>query len=160
MLIFTYAVKHEDSGMEKHVFEESIIVKASRQITYECYSTPVDIQENIVPRTLHKISMLPDILKKFKDLRMCKGITTVDTKFLSGNVDLKSCIGTDSRHKDCSLISINYERCSTCRKYSKTLAQKVKRMKIKDTQRVSACTNPLDRMKLKSLQKKIEIPYK
>lgn len=117
---------------------------------------PVDIMKTKLPKILHDISTLSEILKKFKDMCICKGITSIGLYFVSGNIFLKACVHAGWRHIDCKMLSVNSERCTSCKKYSNTLSQKVRRMKkgIK-IKRVSAFSNPFDQMKLKAMRKKL-----
>ncbi|XP_050590379.1 uncharacterized protein LOC126922135 isoform X2 [Bombus affinis] len=156
-LLFTYAIRVNDCGKEKHIFAKSVLVTGSRKITYEIYMTPVDVIAAKLPRILTKITMLPEILKKFKDLRTCKGITSTGLDTIRANTALKNCIGTDWRHADCSMLSIMSERCNSCKKYSNTLSQKIRRMKKRTViKRVTTSLNPFDEMKLKTMREKIK----
>nr|XP_033189183.1 uncharacterized protein LOC117156352 [Bombus vancouverensis nearcticus] len=156
-LLFTYAIRVNDCGKEKHIFAKSVLVTGSRKITYEIYMTPVDVIAAKLPRILTKITMIPEILKKFKDLRTCKGITSTGLDTIRANTALKNCIGTDWRHADCSILSIMSERCNSCKKYSNTLSQKIRRMKKRTViKRVTTSLNPFDEMKLKTMREKIK----
>ena len=156
-LTFSYAVNVNDSGKEKHIFEKSVIITSSREIFYEIYMPAVDVTQlqSKLPNRLSRIFSLPEILKKFKDIRICKGITTSILPIENSN--LKNCIDTHWRHAKCSLLSINSEKCKVCKKYSNTLAQKQRRMKKQTTfQRIFSCTNPLERMRLTAMRKQVK----
>nr|XP_034196445.1 uncharacterized protein LOC117611986 [Osmia lignaria] len=156
-LLFTCIVQNEEYGIQKHILEKAVIIKASREITYEVYSTPVDVSCAKLPTFLKEISRLPEILKKFKDLRICQGIMPVDIDYVQDKADFRKDIYSNLRHKDCSILSINSKRCAVCKKSSKTLSQKVKRIRNrKNIQRIFNSVNLLDQMKFKALKKKIK----
>ncbi|XP_024878830.1 uncharacterized protein LOC112459099 isoform X2 [Temnothorax curvispinosus] len=109
VFLFTYVVTANDRGTEKHIFEKTLIITSSREIKYEIYMTPADITGTKLPRVLNNISMLPDILQKFKDMRVCKGITSIGLECVPENTSLKVCAGADWRHADCKMLSKNRE---------------------------------------------------
>nr|XP_012149412.1 PREDICTED: uncharacterized protein LOC100877676 isoform X2 [Megachile rotundata] len=156
-LLLSCIVQIDEYGIQKHVLEKAVTIKASREMIYEIYSTPVDITPAKLPKFLKMISTLPEILKKFKDLRTCEGIMTVDLDYVQNQGDFKRDIYSNLRHKDCSVLSIHSKRCIACKKASKILSQKVKRIKDKQNmQRISNSANPLEQMKLKALKKKLK----
>ena len=155
VLLFTYAVLSSDNKEEKYLYEKTLIIKNSREIIYQVFSTQADVSKTNFPRFLHKVSILPDILKKFKDVRICKGIRSIDINFVSTSLPLQRCVSGDWRHDGCSMISINSERCTACKKYSKVLSQRNRRAKSKKNfQRFSRPATEFDQMKLKALKKR------
>ena len=153
VLSFTYLKETEDCGIQKHILEKAVFITKSGEITYEVYSVPIDITKTKLPERLVDHSLLPEILKNFKDVRLCKGIT-VNNSFFSSDSIMKN--GANMwQHKNCTIISVNKERCSACKNYNKNFVQKMSRMmKRNSVQRVSAIKNPLDRVQFAAMQKK------
>ena len=61
-------------------------------------------------------------------------------------------------HKNCTIISINIERCSACKNYNKNFVQKMSRvMKSNNIKRLSAIKNPLNRVKFAAMQKALKL---
>lgn len=157
IFLFTYAVANNDHREERYIFEKTVVIKSSREIQYDIYSTPVNVEGTKLPRFLEDVNIIPDILKSFKNMRVCKGIAGVVT----GNTASKSYIGTDRRHKDCTLLSINRERCFVCRQLTKTLSQKSRRLeKWKIQHGISSPSDTVDQVKLKVLQQKLKLRTK
>ncbi|KZC04639.1 hypothetical protein WN55_00714 [Dufourea novaeangliae] len=157
-LLFTCIVQTNECGIQKHVLEKAVIIKASREIVYEAHSTPVDVSGTKLPKILTVVSVLPDILKKFRDFRICEGIVTdISLDYTQDNTDLKRDIYSNLRHKNCSVLSINRKRCTACNRYSKGLFQRIRRMKNrKSIQRITNSVRLLDDMKLKALKNKMK----
>ncbi|XP_033216889.1 uncharacterized protein LOC117172786 [Belonocnema kinseyi] len=130
-LLFTCVTSVNDNGMKKHVLEKCLVITADREIKYEVHSTPVDVDKKKLPTVLHDIKSLPELLKKFKDMRICKGVRLTD---VPQNSILQNSLITEWHHADCKILSINYERCLVCRRVTKSSSQKARRLKkLKNT---------------------------
>ena len=155
-LAFTYLLETEVCGVKKHITEKAVLLNKSRELIYEIYGTPLTCAHPKLPSRLEAISSLPDILKSFKNMRICEGIEVKDFFVLQiGQVISNG--GNNWRHQDCTLLSINRLRCNCCKKYNKFFQQKLSRIKNKKKiKRVSGITNPVDRIKLIAMQKKMK----
>lgn len=77
---------------------------------------------------LTDINMLPSILRKFKDVRICKGVSSEKLNTFKEIAQIE----TNEQmwhHQNCTVISLNYERCRACKKLSKASYMQVWRKK-------------------------------
>ncbi|XP_017881577.1 uncharacterized protein LOC108625802 isoform X2 [Ceratina calcarata] len=156
VLIFTYVVESTDSGIQTHIFEKSVLIKSSREIIYEVFSRKVNVSESKLPKILNDFKILPEILKKFKDFKICKGVPDTIPNFFQTSVS-RTVTGMDIRHKDCSLLSYNCEKCRSCKVYSTSIARSLKQSKQKkEVIRVSSSKNATEQCKIKALRNKIK----
>ena len=130
-LIFTYVVENNVDDINKHVFEKTVLINSKRKINYEIYSTPVSIDNVKLPRVLEDVLQIPNILKNFKNMKICKGFKYNDFKSISLEGVVKNSLSNHWFHKECALLSLNYDRCFNCKKYSNNLYKKIKEYRIK-----------------------------
>ena len=102
---------------------------------------PISVTEEKLPQVLNYFKMLPEILKKFKDMNICKGISGI-VPLNSQSVVAKTYTGTDLRHNNCALLSFNSERCRKCKIYCSSFIKTAKRINHRKTVlRVSSSMN-------------------
>jgi len=113
------------------VIARAVAITAARKIMYEIHSLSVDESIAKLPKFLNNILMIPDILMKFLNLRVCKGVTG-----LNNQNSYEKCIIQDNfsnlRHVKCTVLSISRERCNFCQKKNKVIAQRAKRAAKRD----------------------------
>ena len=154
-------MEEKNDAVEKNLFEKTVIIKSSGEIVYEIFFKNSEYSRNATT-TLENFKLLPTILKKFKDFRICKGVSD-RIPVLSHSSILKTCTGTDFRHTDCFLLSFNSERCQKCKVYCKSLKRSLKKAKL---QNFAQCVSQMksktlaEQIKLKAMQQKLKVAAK
>ena len=64
VLLFTYVVENRHDEKARHIFEKTVIVKSSKEIIYEVFSTVVDVPESKLLKTLTNIKYSTRIIEK------------------------------------------------------------------------------------------------
>lgn len=150
-ILFSYAITKLENGMHCPVTQKCVTLDANRTLNYYVYGCHVNQQEIKLDHILSKNEMLPDILIKFKELRICNGFCDVNIDLIPANGAYQDNVRR-WRSKDCSLIS-ETKRCKGCVKYRKYILQRITRMKNRSTlHRIRNVSNPIDRCKLSAMR--------
>ena len=153
--ILLYVIERVVSEKTTHVMKKAVMITKSRKIIYEVHGSPCDVDRYKLPIVLNDIRMLPDILKRFKDYRICKGVKTFDFNFLTGPT--KNVYSQPWRTDNCTLLSLNRDRCPACQKQTRTLpALNYRKNKTKKFQRISRPLNPVDQNR-QILKKRVQL---
>ena len=113
----------------RHIFEKSVIMNADGNIQYEVYSLPVNVEKICLPKIIHDIDSISQILQNFKNMPLCRGINSANLCFIPcKNVFKSSFISEVCRHSNCELLSQNNSRCIFCQRLRKSLHQREKRL--------------------------------
>ena len=69
-LLFTYPINTIENGISRHVFEKSVVVNADRRVQYEVFCMLVNVNGTCLPKVIHGIETIPQILKNFQKMRI------------------------------------------------------------------------------------------
>lgn len=136
-LLFNYVISIANGNTCKHIFEKCVIITADRKVQYEVYSKPVNISDYpSLPNFLDDIKNIPEILKIFQRMLICRGIGKLED--ISSDSRIQEVISKSTenfysghvlRDKNCSLLYSKSVRCDSCQKLRNLLAQKERRFK-------------------------------
>lgn len=153
---FSYFTENGEKNKAQYVCERSVIITKSRKITYTVRTDQVDVTIFKLPTKLENVSSIPDILDKFKNLRVCEGLSFDVLSYLHVKHSIDN-IETTYRHTNCSLLTLQSKRCASCAKYNKNLMGNLKRLKArKSIKRVRGSFNETDKRLVNILRKKVK----
>lgn len=138
ILIFTKLRVINECGIKKLILEKSLILNSMKEITYEVLSSPADITETKLPKLLDSPSMIPEILKKFENFRICKGIAFEKLDSIPAEALQQISTGQIWRHRNCKVISLKNDRCLSCKKIYRSLYQYTYKKRKKKTLKFSS----------------------
>lgn len=151
-LLFVCFVNKEN--VKTHTFEKVVVMSKNRELQYEVHSNTLNAKMFELPKKVDNVKNLPKILQGFKKFRACEGININDVDCTSNLLNCNNYNLSGCRSKNCSLLSLIYNKCRDCKKLSKLLSQQKRRLKKLSNNEEIKKLKPSSQIKLKALQRK------
>ena len=150
-IVISFLASNWKNRNEAPVIEKSIMVDTNNALRYSVYGYAVKSEE--LPSILIDTTHLPNILQKFKNMKLCYGLGAVNVHHLWADSVFKDCID-GWRHSNCTLLS-KRKRCNHCSITRQRIMRRQTRSKDNRIEtRIMRASNPTDQKKLLALRKK------
>lgn len=151
--MFSVSVTKMENGVKIPVTQKSVVASADTTLRYLVYGRAVNAQQCSLVESLSNPHELPDVLEKFRNMRLCTGLGNINVQHLSADTTFKDYVD-GWRSNDCALVS-KKKTCDGCRKNRELLRKRAIRSKTRLTiNRIYRASNPFDQRKIILLQKR------